>query len=81
MKLEDYRKNIDIIDTQIMVLLDERLEIVKEIGKFKSEHNIPVLDNSREKIIYEKINKLELTNKQEIADIYREIMKITKGMQ
>ncbi len=45
--LEDLRKQIDSLDEQIVALLVKRMEIVKEIGKYKKENNLPPLDDIR----------------------------------
>ena len=54
-ELDELRKKIDIIDQDICKLLDQRAKIVKEIAIVKKEHNIPIIDQAREKNIYNKI--------------------------
>ena len=50
--LEQYREKIDSIDTQMLELLAQRMEVIDDIGKYKSEHNITILQLRRwEKII------------------------------
>lgn len=46
-QLDDFRKQIDEIDGQIVSLLAERMKIVKKIGAFKKQRNIPPLDPAR----------------------------------
>ena len=48
MRLDDYRAEIDTIDKQIMKLLEQRLQTVKNIGLCKHAMGKPVLDASRE---------------------------------
>jgi len=45
--LELYRKQIDEIDAQIIDLLAKRFEIVKKVGEYKKERNIPPLQPER----------------------------------
>ena len=45
--LELYRKQIDEIDAQIIDLLTKRFEIVKKVGEYKKERNIPPLQPER----------------------------------
>jgi 3-deoxy-7-phosphoheptulonate synthase len=45
--LESRRSNIDRIDKYIMELLAERMEIVREIGDYKKENNLPILQRDR----------------------------------
>lgn len=45
--LINFRKEIDRIDNAIIELLGKRIEVVKEIGKYKKSKNLPYLDLSR----------------------------------
>ncbi len=45
--LEKYRDQIDSIDTQMLELLSQRMSIVEEIGKFKKENNVAILQIMR----------------------------------
>jgi len=45
--LELYRKQIDEIDVQIIDLLAKRFEVVKKVGEYKKERNIPPLQPER----------------------------------
>ncbi len=79
--LENLRKEIDEIDELIIQLLDDRIQIVQEIGDYKKSNNIEVLDKTRESLIYEKINGMDIENKKTIVKIYQELMNITKEVQ
>ena len=48
MNLETYRQKIDAIDTDIIRLFEERMNVVTEIAEFKKANNIPTLDSKRE---------------------------------
>ena len=48
MTLEDCRKNIDVVDREIMALLNRRAEIVREIGAIKAKAGLPIVDWNRE---------------------------------
>ena len=48
MRLDDYRAEIDTIDKQIIKLLEQRLQTVKNVGLCKQAMGKPVLDASRE---------------------------------
>lgn len=45
--LEDLRKQIDLIDEQLINTLAKRVELVQKIGKLKKEHNLIPLDKKR----------------------------------
>ncbi len=81
MKLEEYRKEIDALDKEIIKLLNQRIECVKKIGEYKRKNEMPVLDTSREQEIYDKIKMMDIPNTATVSEIYKEIMKITKAIQ
>lgn len=56
--LEELRKKIDEINTQLVVLLGRRLEVAKEIAQIKKREQFPILDSNREDLIKEKIRNL-----------------------
>ncbi len=45
--LEELRRRIDSLDTELLALLEKRMEVSREIGKFKKEHSMPVIQESR----------------------------------
>ena len=60
--LDDIRKEIDLVDNQLMNLLSERFKLIQKVKDFKIQNNISIENQKREKIIYEKIksyNSLE----------------------
>lgn len=82
-KLEICRDLIDSIDNQIIELYVKRMEIVKEITKFKIENDLPILDQNREKIMLEK--NLEKIKDDEFKKYYKDVLegflKASKEMQ
>lgn len=55
--LERLRKKIDLIDDEIINILTSRMEIVREIGHYKKDNNIVILQSQRWKEILEKFIK------------------------
>ena len=49
MDLNDYRKQIDDIDRQLLALFGQRMEVASAIAAYKKEHDLPVLDGKRER--------------------------------
>jgi len=49
MDLKTQRNALDAIDSEIVNLMAKRMDIVKEIGHYKAENNLPVLDSERER--------------------------------
>lgn len=46
-KLDNLRKQIDIVDEKLLTLFAKRTMLVRRISKFKKSHNIPILDKDR----------------------------------
>lgn len=51
------REKIDSIDTQLMELMVQRMDIVRQMAKYKKHHNIPILQLKRWKEIIDSRNK------------------------
>ena len=52
--LERFRERLDPIDEEISRLLGERFEICREVAVYKSEHEIPMMQPDRVKIVRER---------------------------
>jgi len=52
--LEPFRRRLDAIDDEIAKLLGERLEICREVAVYKSEHEIPMMQPDRVKVVRER---------------------------
>ena len=53
-KLEELRKSIDLVDSQLIPLLEKRMNLVAEVAAYKLEHNLPILHTDREKEVLKK---------------------------
>lgn len=68
------RKQIDEIDEQLLTILAKRMRISKEIGIYKKEHNMPILQSGRYNDILE--NRAQQGQAMNLsADFVTEIMK------
>ncbi|MCX7916952.1 MAG: chorismate mutase, partial [bacterium] len=81
-KIDEIRKKIDEIDENLLKLLNERAELVKEIYEIKKIRNKPLFDPSREKKIMERlINKNRgMLNPEDIEIIMDTIFKVYRSM-
>jgi chorismate mutase/isochorismate pyruvate lyase len=52
--LEPFRHRLDGIDDEIARLLGERLQICREVAVYKSEHEIPMMQPDRVKVVRER---------------------------
>ena len=55
MSLEKLRKKIDAIDAKLVELINERAQIVVEVGKLKQADESPIYVPHREKAVLDKI--------------------------
>jgi len=86
LNLEEYRKRIDILDNEILELLNQRMELVKEIGNIKSSNQTNIYRPEREKSIIDRLNKISrehkgLLNRAAIEAIYLEIFAISRNIE
>lgn len=81
--LKNIRLEINSIDQEMKNLFIKRMNLVKEVIQYKKEHNIEILDSSRENEVID-LNSKELINN-EFYSYYiqylRDIMKISKDYQ
>ena len=55
MTIEELRAQIDRIDSEIVRLYAERMKTVKQIGRYKQEHHLPVSDPAREYEVLDRV--------------------------
>jgi len=46
-ELEKYRQKVDLLDTQIIELLSDRFQVIKQVGEYKKENNLAVFQPDR----------------------------------
>lgn len=72
--MEKYRMQLDEIDKKMLELFTQRLDVVKEIAKYKKTNNINVLDKNREKeIITKGLNRL---SNQDYKQYYKQFIEL-----
>ena len=55
MNINEYRKEIDEIDSAMLSLFEKRMETAAKIGKYKKENAIPIKNTDRERELLQKI--------------------------
>ena len=58
MELKECRNKLDVIDSQLISLFCERMEVVQRVAEYKKEHDLPILNSGREKEILERVRTL-----------------------
>lgn len=81
--LEDQRKEIDRIDQEIVMLFELRCQAIEAIAELKLKNKIAVLDQDREKQVIAKVQSFlsDDSLKEEIADLYQNLMRISRFHQ
>jgi chorismate mutase len=83
-ELENLRKKIDKIDSEILQKLAERFSLVSKIVKSKTKNNLPIIDRKREKKILKTKRKLAKEMKLDelmIEKIFKAIIKESRNWQ
>jgi len=82
MELKDYRARLDEIDSGILSLFAERMDIAGKIAAWKKENHMPVLDLRREK---EKLRALEGQSPEHLREytalLFSTIMELSRSRQ
>ena len=82
MDLTDYRTQIDQIDEQLVKLFTERMKISEEIGKYKSENKLPILNSERERQKIGEISAMTDSSMHPYTDaLYRLIFELSRTHQ
>lgn len=80
--IKELRRDIDSVDRVLVAYLCRRLEIVREIGAYKAERKLPVLDAAREE---EKLKAVRVLAGGDAADyceaVFREILAASREAQ
>jgi prephenate dehydrogenase/chorismate mutase len=82
-QLDTLRKQIDSIDKNMATLLQNRLIAAKQIGQIKSNFNLAVIHESREKEVYDLVQSSVTANQfdSHILDIYSTIIEKSRLVQ
>jgi len=54
-RLAECRKEIDVLDIEILRLLNERTRVVEEIGRIKRELSLPIYEPKREDQVFHNV--------------------------
>ena len=82
MDLTNLREQIDAIDTKIIELYKERMEICKNVGLEKSKTNTSVLDSNREsQIIYRLSSLVDNDLKLYVKELYEVMFATSRAYQ
>ena len=80
-ELSEWREKIDKLDNQLCKILEDRFELVKEVGNYKKDNGASIEDKEREMlVINSKIGKTKLSD-DFTREVFELIMKESKRIQ
>ena len=80
--LESLRAEIDECDRQIIELLARRFELVRKIGMYKANHNLPVVDEAREtEILRDRKRQSSAGKNYSVDNIFKLILEESRQIQ
>lgn len=83
MDIEEWRREIDELDRQIVALISKRAAAAQEIGRLKRATSLPVYEPNRERVIFENVrthNPGPLPDI-ELVHIYERIVDVMRALQ
>ena len=82
MELQELRSKIDEIDAQLTKLFEARMDVAAEIGAWKRENHMPVLDTARER---DKLNDIAAASREDMQTytqmLYSMIFELSRSYQ
>lgn len=76
------RGEIDQIDRQIVALFQRRMEVTGQVGAYKAEHHLPVLDQERERqVLLDKAGLVEESLRPAVTSLFQTIMSLSRRQQ
>jgi chorismate mutase len=83
MDIADWRKKIDELDRQLVLLLSERARAAVEIGRLKRDTSLPIYEPERERVVFENVqvaNRGPLPGR-DLVRIFERIMDVMRNIQ
>lgn len=81
MDLEQLRQQIDDIDSRLIALLLQRMEITGQVAAYKIKHNLPVLNSGREQQVLDRITERSGSYGDGMKIIFSTIMDVSRANQ
>lgn len=83
MDLQEFRKEIDEIDSRIVALYERRMEVSGKVAAYKIESGKKVFDRAREEEKLEKVRALACNefNRHGVTELFEQIMSMSRKLQ
>jgi monofunctional chorismate mutase len=79
--MDEFRREVDEVDSQIIKLLEKRSEMSKQIGAYKKQNNIEIIDKKRERELIENLQNTSSLDKNFIKELYNLIIRNSREIQ
>lgn len=79
--LKAVRDEIDHIDSQLLPLLERRMDTAKEVARIKSRAGIPVLNAAREEDILNRVREKSPEYGDALRVVYSSMMDVSRALQ
>lgn len=81
-ELQDLRAQIDALDAQIVDLFRRRMAVTEQVGRYKLERDLPVLDRTREtEVLAKKAALVEDGLKSDVTALFETVMSLSRRQQ
>jgi chorismate mutase len=83
MEITDWRKTIDDLDEQLVMLLSKRAEAAKAIGALKRQSGAAIYEPRREQDVFDRVRKVNPgpLSDAELLHVYERIMDVMRSLQ
>lgn len=81
--LQRLRESIDRVDQDLLRMLNERMQLAKEVGRIKATKGLTLFDPGREQLIFQELTKANPgpLSEESLRCIYREILAASRLLQ
>ena len=81
MELSEIRTRIDSVDDQILNLFLERMDLAEEVANYKNEHNLPILNKTREREVLANVMEKAGSRERYAYHLFATLMELAKSRQ
>lgn len=81
MDIKDIRARIDEVDTKILDLFLERMDLSTEVVNYKIEHGLPILNKEREREILRNVKEKAGSREEYAYQLFVKLMELSKASQ
>jgi chorismate mutase len=74
MPIDQLREKIDKVDSRIVALIEERVDLAKKVGEAKKRHSLPIVDGKREQEVLVKVCEKTKLNQAFVKKLFQSII-------